>query len=79
MICIDSDCIIDFLKGKEEAVKIVEKYKEEIMTTEINVFEILFGIYIKKDINEREEFAAKEFFDSIVVLPFGESITSTYV
>ncbi len=70
MICIDSDCIIDFLKGKEKAVKIIEQYKEEVMTTEISIFEILFGIYIKKDINEKEQFAAKEFFDSITVFPF---------
>ena len=39
MICLDSDCIIDFLKGKKEAVDLVRKYKEEVITTEINRFE----------------------------------------
>ena len=53
MIFIDSDCIIDFLKGKKEAVDIIKRYKEKIATTEINVFEGLFGVYLKKNINDK--------------------------
>ena len=64
MICLDSDCIIDFLKGKEDAVKAVEKYKDELVTTEINVFEIFFGIYAKKEIDENEIITATDFFSS---------------
>ena len=73
MICLDSDCIIDFLKGKNEAVEIVNQYKDEIVTTEINRFEIFFGVYIRKEISEKEENAAKSFFDSIEVLSFEEN------
>ena len=40
MICLDSDCIIDFLRGKEEAIRIVERHKEELVSTEINIFEV---------------------------------------
>jgi len=75
MICLDSDCIIDFLRGKKEAVLAVSKYKDYLSTTEINLFEVLVGINIKKIINEKEEIAAKLFFDSIRILPaltFGE-------
>ena len=72
MICIDSDCIIDFLKGKDEAVKIVSQHRGTIFTTEINVFEIFFGVYNKKQINEEEELAAKHFFNVIPILPFDE-------
>jgi len=64
MICLDSDCIIDFLKGKEDAIKVVKKYKDELVTTEINVFEIFFGIYIKKEVDEKEIIAATNFFSS---------------
>ena len=67
-MCIDSDCIIDFLKGKREAIEIVDKHKEELVTTEINIFEILFGIYKNKVINKTEEETAKSFFDSIDIL-----------
>ena len=75
MICLDSDCIIDFLRGKKEAVLAVSKYKDYLSTTEINLFEVLVGINIKKIINEKEEIAANLFFDSIRILPalnFGE-------
>lgn len=72
MICLDSDCIIDFLRGKKEAVALVDHYKENIITTEINKFEVLFGIYLKKDINEKEENTAKLFFDSLEILSFDE-------
>ncbi len=41
------------------------------MTTEINKFEVLFGIYLKKDIDEGERNTAKLFFDSLEVLAFG--------
>ena len=70
-MCIDSTCIIDFLKGKESAIKIVEKYKDSLVTTEINLFEIYFGIYQKKEISEKEKIAASLFFDNVELLGEG--------
>ena len=70
MICVDSDCIIDFLKGKREAVEIINIYKDELVTTELNLFEIYFGIYQKKDFSIGEERSTDEFFNSLQVLPF---------
>ena len=73
MICLDSDCIIDFLKGKKEAVEIVEKHKSELVTTEINVFEIFTGIFRKNKFND--EGITKNFFESLDILSssgFGE-------
>ena len=69
MICLDSDCIIDFLNGRKEAVRVVEKYKEEIVTTEINAFEVFFGIYNKINLNKSEENSASLFFNTIKILP----------
>jgi len=69
MICIDSDFIIDFLKGKQNAVETMRKYKDSIVTTEISKFEVLFGIYVKND-NIDEERSAQSFFDSIDILSF---------
>ena len=38
MICLDSDCIIDFLNGKGDAKLVVSKYFEEIV--KINFIEV---------------------------------------
>ena len=70
MICLDSDCVIDYLNGRKEAVDIVGKYKEEIVATEITVFEVFYGIHARKDFSEEEEVIAEEFFNSIYVFPF---------
>ena len=67
MICIDTDCIIDFLKEKKEAVNLVNKFKDEIVTTEINVFEVFIGLYTNDRYLEEEK-ATMRFFDSINVL-----------
>ncbi len=70
MICLDSSCIIDLLKGKKEALDVVEKYKDELLTTEINSYEIFSGIFIKEEVNEIEKLEAENFFSSLEVLPF---------
>ena len=68
MIGLDSDCIIDFLRGKKDAVAIVEKHKEHIVATDVNIFEIFMGIYLKKMMNTKEEEAARLFFSSLQIL-----------
>jgi len=68
MICIDSDCIIDFLKDKKEAIEVIAEYREEMVTTEINIFEVFLGIYSLKKQYEKEEELAESFFDSLEVL-----------
>ena len=73
MIFIDSDCIIDFLNGKETARKIIENYKvEELGTSQINVFEIFFGIFKRKKINENELISADNFFNSLTIFSFDQ-------
>ena len=62
MICLDTNFIIDFLKKKKEAVGFIEKCEEEVVTTEINSFEVFIGIYGNKSIS------ARGFFDSIKIL-----------
>ena len=70
MICLDSDCIIDFLKGKENAIQIIKENKDSLVTTEINVFEVWFGIYLKKELDEKEAENTRIIFDSLEILPF---------
>lgn len=56
MKCLDSDFLIDILTGKEEARhKMLEIENEKLVTTAINVFEILFGAeYSQNEKNIRE-------------------------
>ena len=70
MICLDTTTIIDFLKGDKKAIDLIEKNRDRICTTEINVLETFIGIYCKKTISEKEENYAKEFFNSVEILPF---------
>ena len=53
-----------------DAVEAVQKSKQRLVTTEINCFEVFFGIYVQKYISHEEERAAKYFFDSLDVMPF---------
>jgi len=72
MIGLDSDCIIDFLRAKQNAIDIISANKGLIITTEINKFEVLFGIYKRKDMCEEEKILADKLFSNITVLPFDE-------
>lgn len=69
MICLDSTCIIDFLRGRSDAVKAVRRCESQAVTTEINRFEVLFGIHRRRLVSTKELQAANSFFDAIDVLP----------
>ena len=70
MIFIDSDFIIDYLRGEKSTVTIINNIQEEIATTEINVFEVMFGIYLKQNVSQRQINSANEFFNNLKVLSF---------
>lgn len=72
MIFIDSDCIIDFLNGKESARRIVEQYSDELATSQVNVFEIFFGIFKRKELKENELMSADRFFSSLAIFSFDQ-------
>jgi predicted nucleic acid-binding protein len=58
MKCLDSDFLIDILAGKKDAEhKMLEIENERLVTTAINVFEILFGAeYSQNEKNNREAY-----------------------
>lgn len=63
-ICIDSTVIIDFLKGKTEAAEQLAEIRRSNIpcTTGINVFEVMHGLFRKKDGKAIE--IAENFFNS---------------
>lgn len=69
--CLDSDILIDFLRGKENAVKYVESVRgsSRIVTTVINVFELYYGaLKYGRDVEKLDEF-----LQSVEILPFTAS------
>lgn len=56
MKCLDTTFLIDFLRNKEFAVnKSIELNNEPLATTSINLFEVLLGIYRKRESQESKE------------------------
>lgn len=70
MIGVDSDCLIDFLRGNEAAIRVIEKFRGELATTEINRFEVFFGISLQKNFPQAESDAAHALFKTLGVFPF---------
>ena len=58
-------------KKLPEAISVMERYADELVTTEINVFEIMYGVYLK-DFNKEKELS-KEFFKNLNILSFDDS------
>ena len=74
MICLDSDFIVDLLKQKKNAILKFESLKNEVVaSTEINYFELLYGVFIKKEFSQREFNLIEEFFDSIPTMALDHS------
>ena len=46
-ICLDTDVLIDFLRGERKIVEMIERLEEkhELLTTSINIFELYYGAY----------------------------------
>ncbi len=74
MICLDSDFIVDVLKQSKNAVLKFESLKDEIVvSTEVNYFELLYGVFVNKQFSQREFNLIEEFFDSIPLLALEHS------
>jgi len=71
MKCLDSDLLVAILRGKKEALTIVEELDKEVKgsTTSVNAFEIYFGANksVRKNENTRE---ASRLLERLTVFPF---------
>jgi len=68
-ICLDTDFLIDFLKGKPSEVEFVRAAESTstLAMTMINAFELFYGAYLKG--NEREIASIDGLVEKMVVLP----------
>ncbi len=67
---LDTTFLIDLLRGREET-KIVLSSKDDFVTTQINMYEVLSGIFFKG--GAFKLLKARELFENIRVLPFDDS------
>ena len=66
MICLDSDFIVDLLRQKQDAVLKFKSLKgQAIVSTEVNYFEVLYGVFIKGQFSQDEMNLVQEFFGSL--------------
>ncbi len=59
MIGVDSDVLINILRNKDFIVKLEKYSNEDLCTSEIVVYEIIYGLYAASYFNEKK---AKEFY-----------------
>lgn len=65
--CLDTDILIDFLRGKKEAVNYIEKNKGfPLKTTIINLFELYYGAFLRGKGKEDVDFLK----DALDILEF---------
>ncbi len=61
--------LIDFLRGKEEAVELINKSQSSVLfTTEINVFELITGTYLLENKVKENLEKLNAFLSKLVIL-----------
>ena len=71
MKLLDSTFLIDLLRGKPETKKIIEE-NETLLTTQINMYEVITGLFFK-GISSAKFLHAKELFEDIHVLQLDDN------
>ena len=77
MMCIDSDCIIDLLRGIPAAVASFEAHRGHAFTTQINLFEVMQGAFIHGSDKELER--AQRFFRALDILAFTDGKLAAHI
>ncbi len=69
-VCLDTDVLIELLRGKESAVRRIKELEKEceLVTTSVNVFELYYGAF--KVGREKNILAVKELSRRLEVLDF---------
>lgn len=69
MICLDTTFILDLLKKRQNSVDALKSLSgKELASTEINYFEVLFGVFKRHEMSQHELNLVQEFFSSIKLL-----------
>ena len=72
---LDSTILIDFLRREERALNFIAKCSESLFTTELNIFELITGIYFDGvDVKKRMD-SVSSLGDRLIVLPLDRKAT----
>ncbi len=71
MKVLDTTFLIDLIRGKKETAEIMG-LKEPLLTTQINMYEVIRGMFIR-NISEEKYLQISEFFDQIRLLPLDDN------
>ena len=71
MKLLDTTFLIDLLRGRPETKKIINS-NATLLTTQINLYEVIAGLFYKKT-SATKILQAKELFENIRVLPFNDN------
>ncbi|MDI6654562.1 MAG: PIN domain-containing protein [Candidatus Hydrothermarchaeota archaeon] len=71
MRCVDTTFLIDLLRNDPGAVNKAKELDESgALTTEVNIFELVFGIYRVKQLNHKKRLEeAEKLFNRLVIFP----------
>lgn len=71
MICLDSDILMAFLQGDQDAVVKIKDLEptHEIVSTAINAFELFVEIVAVEGISGKRIEATREFLSTLTILP----------
>jgi predicted nucleic acid-binding protein len=70
-VVIDTDILVDFLRGNPEATSLVSRLEERkflLATTAVNEFELYYGAHKSKE-PERAVMLTRQLLDRLIVLP----------
>ncbi|MFA5142008.1 MAG: type II toxin-antitoxin system VapC family toxin [Candidatus Woesearchaeota archaeon] len=71
MKVLDSTFLIDLLRGKETTLKVLSS-KEPLLTTQINLYEVIRGLFLA-DVQNQRFLDAMSMFENIRVLPLDDN------
>ena len=58
MILLDTNILIEILKGDEKTIRKVQSFSEELAITSISVMELYYGAINKTELNKLEKFSS---------------------
>ena len=71
MICLDSDIMVAFLRGEQDAKTKLQELvsKQQVTSTAINALELFVGIVAVEGISGKRVEATREFLSASTILP----------
>ena len=71
MKLVDTTFLVDLIRGNKETIKILDK-KEILLTTQINMFEMIRGLFLR-NVSQEDRHKTMTLFEDMRVLPLDDS------